>query len=163
MWTDLSHPNKYGHKWIAETIAKGMGLSCTSKEDALSLHDFPWPMAIAASSPFKNTFTQMPYLSYFQRVGNTLVFSINLRTKTGAVLPVANNYVVNAASTKFQQYLTAPTGPYAPLMLTDTGVISNSYSMSVSSLLTISSHVTWLDTISHSGVAGIIDPAINAI
>ena len=31
MWSDGSHPNKDGHKWIAETVARAMGLSCASK------------------------------------------------------------------------------------------------------------------------------------
>jgi hypothetical protein len=163
MWTDGSHPNAYGHKWIAETIAKAMGLSCNSKEEALAFYDYPWPMAFDAASPFKNTYEQMPYLSYFQRVGNSIHYALNAKTKNNAVIPVANNHVVNQVPTKFVYAITAATGPYAPLMLKDTGVVSNSYSISLSLLLTISSHSTWLSTITHSGVAGIVEHTSRSI
>ena len=41
MWQDTAHPNKAGHKWIVETISKAIGLCCTSKIDAISLHVEP--------------------------------------------------------------------------------------------------------------------------
>ncbi|HCE4999790.1 TPA: SGNH/GDSL hydrolase family protein [Vibrio parahaemolyticus] len=43
MWVDSSHPNEEGNKWIFEEIAKAMNLSCQTKEDALTDHDFNFP------------------------------------------------------------------------------------------------------------------------
>jgi len=46
MWTDQSHPNKSGHQWIAETIAKRMGLTVSSKARAIAYHDWWMPFAL---------------------------------------------------------------------------------------------------------------------
>lgn len=43
MWVDGSHPNKSGNKWIFEEIAKAMNLSCQTKEEALTAHEFNFP------------------------------------------------------------------------------------------------------------------------
>ena len=49
LFTDGAHPNIDGHKYIAETIAKRLGLSCTSKKQALDLHDWWYPLKIEDS------------------------------------------------------------------------------------------------------------------
>ncbi|WP_339451536.1 hypothetical protein [Pseudomonas sp. JAI120] len=46
LFTDGAHPNIDGHKYIAETIAKRLGLSCTSKKQALDFHDWWYPLKI---------------------------------------------------------------------------------------------------------------------
>lgn len=40
MWQDAAHPNRSGHKWIFETLAKTLGLAVSSKIDAISNHDY---------------------------------------------------------------------------------------------------------------------------
>ncbi|MDM3686866.1 hypothetical protein O9368_04600 [Proteus mirabilis] len=40
MWFDGAHPNRNGQQWIAEMIAKHLGLGCTTKKDAICNHDY---------------------------------------------------------------------------------------------------------------------------
>ncbi|MGN7443529.1 SGNH/GDSL hydrolase family protein [Pseudomonas lactis] len=47
LFTDGAHPNIAGHKYIAETVAKRLGLSCTSKKQALDFYDWWYPLNIA--------------------------------------------------------------------------------------------------------------------
>lgn len=54
MWVDGSHPNVTGCQWVFETIAKGMGLSCSSKREALTLHDYWMPLPLKSSVGIEN-------------------------------------------------------------------------------------------------------------
>lgn len=53
LWYDAAHPSKAGHKWIAEALAKVMGLSCSSKVDAILNHDY-W-ISLPLTTTYKNT------------------------------------------------------------------------------------------------------------
>lgn len=46
LFTNGAHPNIGGHQFIAETIAKRIGLSCTSKKIALESYDWWMPIAL---------------------------------------------------------------------------------------------------------------------
>ena len=83
-WADQSHPNRNGGKWIAETVAKWLGFSCSSKSEALRHNDWAWPVQILPGSPFKNEQTSIPYISTFQRSGDVLTLNLRIITKTGA-------------------------------------------------------------------------------
>lgn len=76
-WQDGSHPNELGGQFIAETIAKAVGLGCTTKNEALLFHDFPMPLRLEGTS-LKNRFTASPNLTTFRRNGN--VYTYNIRT-----------------------------------------------------------------------------------
>ncbi|WP_109373603.1 hypothetical protein [Proteus genomosp. 6] len=47
MFYDGAHPNRNGQQWIAEMIAKYLGLSCTSKKDAILHHDYWMPLNLS--------------------------------------------------------------------------------------------------------------------
>ncbi|AVF59858.1 SGNH/GDSL hydrolase family protein [Vibrio diabolicus] len=51
MWVDVSHPNEEGNKWIFEEIAKAMNLSCQTKEEALTAHEFNFPPSALTPEP----------------------------------------------------------------------------------------------------------------
>lgn len=83
MWTDGAHPNTTGHKWIAEVVAKAMGLSVTSKKHALDYFDYSWPLLLSPTSLLKNSFATLPYISNSTQSGNTITHSISIETKSG--------------------------------------------------------------------------------
>ena len=49
LFQDGAHPNVAGHKYIAETIAKRIGLSCTSKKEVLDRHDWWFPLRLQST------------------------------------------------------------------------------------------------------------------
>ncbi|MDT8923748.1 SGNH/GDSL hydrolase family protein [Pseudomonas taiwanensis] len=49
LFQDGAHPNVAGHKYIAETIAKSVGLSCSSKKEVLDRHDWWYPLKLSSS------------------------------------------------------------------------------------------------------------------
>jgi lysophospholipase L1-like esterase len=49
LFVDGAHPNIAGHRYIAETIAKRIGLSCSSKKIALESYDWWMPLALAST------------------------------------------------------------------------------------------------------------------
>lgn len=93
-WTDTSHPNAAGAKWIAETIAADIGLSVRSKREALEHYDWPFPMQFISGGTFENNDTTMPYLSYVHRVGGSYQFNVRVR-KVGGGTVTAGEYQVN--------------------------------------------------------------------
>lgn len=49
LFSDPTHPNVAGHKYIAEVIAKRIGLSCTSKKEVLDRHDWWFPLKLQST------------------------------------------------------------------------------------------------------------------
>jgi len=152
-WQDGAHPNVAGAKWIAEAVAKAMGLSCTSKEQALAFHDFPWPLQLDPNSIFKNTFGQMPYLSTIHRSGNVLTISMRLTTKLGGAIPAGLDYSVNLGTTKansrqVQYFNTSAIDYYAPLNLNNLGAISTAFKMGLANDIQIASFAPFLNSFS---------------
>lgn len=95
-WHDSSHPNELGGQFIAETIAKAIGLGCTTRNEALLYHDFPMPLRLDGTA-LKNRFDRVPNLTTVRRNGNTYTYNIRL-TKTVAGGGVAiGTYVINNA------------------------------------------------------------------
>jgi lysophospholipase L1-like esterase len=141
MWVDGAHPNVYGQKWIAETVAKAMGLSCTSKEQALAHYDWAWPIQFDAASNFKNRFTAMPYLSFVRRNGSDLLFSLHFITKSGANISVGSAQVLSKALTaalsrQFVAYSTAQV-TQQPIMLAGDGTVHVAVSMTLDCIISI--------------------------
>ena len=154
-WVDTAHPNKNGAKWVAETVAKAMGLSCTAKEQALALHDFPWPLQFDAASPLQNQSAQMPYLSNVRRNGNSLVFSIRAATKTGNALAAGAGYKLNkplnpANSRQFVAFSSCGIDPAMPINITAAGAVSTALGNSVSNDITLQSVTPYLSTINYA-------------
>lgn len=98
MWVDGSHPNVFGNKWLFELIAKSMGLSCNSKEQALALHDYAIPLALESSVGVENSLGA-GQLSTVQRNGNSLIVSCFLEKEPGGQFPVGE-YII---ATEFPQ------------------------------------------------------------
>ena len=87
-WHDGSHPNELGGQWIAETIAKAIGLGCTTKNDALLFHDFPMPLQLDGTD-LKNRFTTYPNLTTVRRNGNVYTYNIRAaKLVAGGGLPI---------------------------------------------------------------------------
>lgn len=95
MWSDSSHPNKAGHQWIAETIAKRIGLSCSSKNEAIRFHDWWMPLALKASTEVFNFFTGA-LVSSFKRNGSEILVRLYVR-KSGAGSFPAGAFVIQDA------------------------------------------------------------------
>lgn len=72
LFEDSAHPNVLGHKMIAETVAKVMGLSVSSKRSALDYYDFWTPVQL--TGVLRNTFTDPMQITAYKRQGTNLVF-----------------------------------------------------------------------------------------
>lgn len=89
MWADGSHPNADGNKWVAETIAKYLGLSCSSKKDAIATHDFWMPFDIPAGT--ENSFTGPASVSAYRINGEELNYRYAVQKAAGGSFPVGSH------------------------------------------------------------------------
>lgn len=80
LFDDSAHPNVLGHKMVAETIAKVMGLSVSSKRAALDHYDFWTPVQL--TGVLRNTFTDPMQVTAYKRQGTNLVFRFYLYNET---------------------------------------------------------------------------------
>lgn len=96
MWTDPSHPGKSGHQWVAETIAKVRGMSCTSKAVAISLHDWWMPMALKVATAAYNVFTTTNVVSSYKRSGSQLLVRVYVHKSALAAFPAGDNQIQDA-------------------------------------------------------------------
>ena len=89
MWYDQSHPNPQGHKWIAETVAKHLSLTCTSAQDAWANFDYWIPFDIPTGT--LNASTSPGAVSAYKTNGDNLLFRYYVKDG-GAVspMPIAN-------------------------------------------------------------------------
>lgn len=78
LFADGAHPNQDGHKLIAETIAKAMALSVTSKEQALKYHDWWYPLQLLATGVDNKT-TTYDTISAVKREGEHLLLRFDLK------------------------------------------------------------------------------------
>lgn len=81
MWDDASHPNIAGQKWVAETVARSIGLSCTTKKEAIRMHDYwmPVPLNLAAGV-YNDDLLTSGLTSAYRRSGDNILYKINART-----------------------------------------------------------------------------------
>ena len=152
-WTDTSHPNVAGAKWIAETIAADMGLSVRSKREALEHYDWPFPMQFI-SGTFENNDTVMPYLSYVQRVGGSYQFNLRVR-KVGGGTVAAGDYQVNKDFTtanvrQFQVLAAANWSQPQMVTLTNTNSIGFAVQNTLTGRVDIRSVTPYLGALSYS-------------
>lgn len=96
MWVDGSHANVEGNRMIAETIAKALGLSCTSKYLALSHHDYWMPYQIPAGTALVNQFTSYQYLSAYRANGGNVQHRLLVKRDVAGAIPVGD-YPVQTA------------------------------------------------------------------
>ncbi len=77
-WWDPAHPNRFGHEWIANTIAKYMGLSCSTKKEALMLHDY-W-VALDLDATYENKLSTQNWTVAAYKINGD---SVQIRTQVG--------------------------------------------------------------------------------
>lgn len=94
MWADGSHPNEYGNKWIAETIAKYLGLSITSKKTAIAYNDYWMPFAIPAGT--ENSFTGPGSVSAYRINGEEINFRCAVQKGAGGSFAVGTHNLQTA-------------------------------------------------------------------
>lgn len=85
LFTNDLHPNVAGHKLIAETIAKKIGLSVSSKKQVLDYHDWWFPLALNPASGVTNKSTSAPLVSAIKNQGGQVLVRLNLTGLAGAV------------------------------------------------------------------------------
>lgn len=73
-----AHPNQEGHKLIAEAMAKAMGLSVSSKEQALRYHDWWYPLQLL-NTGVDNRTTTYDTISAVKREGDHLILRHDLK------------------------------------------------------------------------------------
>lgn len=115
LWVDSAHPTVLGHKMIGETVAKTMGLSCSSKNDALLYHD--WWIPVKFNSTLRNTFTDPLQVTAYKRNGNSLIFRIycysNLVDNATTAVPAGIYDMVDGADLPFNIYV--PNTAFLPI------------------------------------------------
>ncbi|MCK3850621.1 phage tail fiber protein [Pseudomonas sp. W2Jun17] len=79
------HPNVAGHKLIAETIAKKLGLSVSSKTQVLDYHDWWFPLALNPASGVTNKALNAPLTSAIKNQGSQILVRLNLSGLSGAM------------------------------------------------------------------------------
>lgn len=95
MWVDGSHPNIQGNSWVFENIAKAMGLSCTSKSQALSLHDYAIPIMFTQATGVKNSLGA-DALSTVKRSGSAILINLFIEKESSGQFPIGT-YSIAAA------------------------------------------------------------------
>jgi lysophospholipase L1-like esterase len=116
MWTDAAHPNVTGHKWIAETVAKFLGLSVSSKKQAIEHYDWWLPLMIDAGSNASNTFNTNRNVSATRRNGSSLLVKIYVEQIGQNPMPTVARTLQTAWNTKYS---------YIGLQLTSVGLTYN--------------------------------------
>lgn len=82
MWWDGAHPNRNGYQWIAQTVAKYMGLSCTTKKDAIMHHDY-W-MAMDLKPEYRNIITNQNWtVASYKISGDLLLVKTQIAKSAG--------------------------------------------------------------------------------
>ncbi len=136
MWVDGSHPNKFGHQWIAETIAKRLGLSCSSKSRAINYHDWWMPISLKPATLVYNFFTTPSNVSSYRRNGSEIVIRCFLHMSPAASFPVGT-YVIQDAWRALSE-MSVYQGYSAPAVLrADTGANVSSFYANASGQLTL--------------------------
>lgn len=81
LFYDASHPNVLGHKIIAETIAKALRYSCSSKTEALDFYDF-WTVVKIPAGDVTNASTDPNYSFAYKKNGSNMLVRGNLSHTT---------------------------------------------------------------------------------
>lgn len=136
MWTDGTHPGKGGHKWIAETILKRLGFSCTSKHAAITQHDWwmPLQMVSGAGTPYNSLV--IPNVSAVRRSGNLLMIKLFLERATSGSFAVGTYTIQTAWPTKYEM---AAFQGYSGVgvIRSDTGAVVSTLSVSAGGQITL--------------------------
>lgn len=94
MWVDGSHPNVIGCQWVFETIAKAMGLSCTSKQAALTQHDYWVPLPLIPATNVENSVLTTP--SACKRTAAGIIVRFFIEANPTGAFPVGDYQLCNS-------------------------------------------------------------------
>ena len=101
MWHDPAHPNKKGHKWIAETIAKLIGLGVNTKHNAISYHDY-W-VALPLDAAYKNVLINIPRnLSAYRIVAGKIHIRTQIALTAGGSFSLGLHSICGVSGTMFR-------------------------------------------------------------
>jgi lysophospholipase L1-like esterase len=146
MWTDASHPNKAGHQWIAETIARRMGFSCASKAQAINFNDWWMPIALKAATAVYNYFPLVSAkLSSYRRNGTQIAVKVFVRASPSASFPMGS-YVISDAWRAKSEIAAIQGYSNVAVVRSDTGAIASNVYAGASGQLTLHSLTnSWLN------------------
>ena len=85
LFTNDLHPNVAGHKYIAEVVAKKIGLSVTSKKEILDYHDWWYPLELNPAAAVTNKSITAKLVSATKNQGGQILVRLNLTGLAGAV------------------------------------------------------------------------------
>lgn len=101
LFEDAAHPNVNGHQWIAETLAKEIGLSVSSKKETLEYNDYWMPLVLDPPALVTNTFTTPRLVSSSKRSGCLLHVKIYIEQSGQAQFPVSIKTIQAGWNTKY--------------------------------------------------------------
>ncbi|MCR9529234.1 phage tail-collar fiber domain-containing protein [Vibrio alginolyticus] len=104
--SDGSHPTKFGHQVIAETLATAMSLSFTSKKAGEMFSPVWEPIDEWLSQSFKNTFENARYITACRRNGNDLAVRIyfDYGDDTSVAIPAGQHELFKLPAKYFVPY-----------------------------------------------------------
>lgn len=126
LFNNALHPNISGHKYIAETIAKKIGLSVTSKRQALDYHDWWFPIPLLTGTGITNLGTTSRTVSATKIQGGDVLFRMALTGTTGVSVTkqIAGPLSTRSGAT-FQMIETTPLQPKTTGVSRGTMAVSN--------------------------------------
>ncbi|HBC3836232.1 TPA: phage tail protein [Vibrio parahaemolyticus] len=106
--SDGSHPTKFGHQVIAETLANAMGLSLRSKKAGEMFYQAWEPIEDWISPDFQNTFENARYITACRRNGNELNIRIyfDYGGDTSVAIPAGTHELFRLPEKYFIPYTT---------------------------------------------------------
>lgn len=145
MWSDGSHPNKDGHKWIFETVAKAMGLSCSTKKEAIRQHDFWMPLPLQAAAGVENgNLASSALCSAYKRNGNEVIVKVFAENAPTGAFPIGVYALTTGFNAKSELALAqGKTG--VAYVRNDTGVAVSGYSIEQNGALTLNVYSSYLN------------------
>ena len=79
LFTNDLHPNIAGHKYIAEVVAKRIGLSISSKQEVMDYHDWWYPLELNPALGAKNASTHTSLVSAVKNQGGQILVRLNIK------------------------------------------------------------------------------------
>lgn len=119
LFKDASHPNQAGHKIIAETIAKEMKFSVTSKEEANYVYNFVMPLALNTGTTVNN----VAIVSSVKWDKSNLTVNCLIRMSPTGAFPIGTHTIQTAWNSKYEVPLIRQNWQGVAYIRNDTGAI----------------------------------------
>jgi len=151
LFSDTSHPKAEGARWAAQAIASDMGLSVTSKKEALDFHDYPFPLQLIEGQGLKNRFNTVGNISKISQSGQSVNISIRIiEDPASGGFDVGVYSICDALSASRQ--VVGKYGSSAPMergcaLYTNTNAIAQHFTVSQGLAVSMESITPWLNTV----------------